>query len=108
VAFGAFVLTEPHAQRSVCQGPRRRRQGAGVCRVEVAREEIEQLGILGQQRRCPGEQWDRVAPCDICEQGQDFVAGPVAAETRLGIGGVGDHLEAQPCDQSHGFGTPQG
>jgi hypothetical protein len=54
VAFGAFIFTEPHTQRSVCQRPRRRRQGAGVGRVEVTREEIEQLGILGQQRRRPG------------------------------------------------------
>jgi hypothetical protein len=66
VAFWAFVLTEPRSQRSVCKRSRRRRQGTGVRRVEVTREEIKQLRIVGQQGRCPSEQWDRVAPCDIC------------------------------------------
>jgi hypothetical protein len=85
VALWAFAFTKPRAQRSVRKGPRCGRQGTRVRRVEVTREEIKQLRIVGQQCRGPGEQRDRVAPCDICQQRQDFVANPIAAETCLRV-----------------------
>jgi hypothetical protein len=72
------------------------------------RQEIKQLRILGQQCGGPGEQWDGVAPCDICQQRHDLVAGPVATKTRFRVGRVDDRAEAQGCHQSGGLGPPQG
>ena len=100
-------MTQPRTQSPLRQGRRGLSKSPGVRRVDRAGQAVEEVCVLAQQARGPGQDGHRVAARHFCQQRHQLVTDPVTAETELEIGGVGDGLEADRGHKRPGLRAPQ-
>ncbi len=94
-SLGRMVAAQPQADGASPERDRRGGEDAGVGRVELARECIEQIRVVAQQVRLAAEEVGDVALGDRVEHGKQVVPDAVAAESTIGIRLVVDGLEPE-------------
>ena len=113
----ATASTRSTAARSGGWGPgprnqrraARRARGAGAAQrlgvggVDPGRQFVEQVGLIGQERRLAGEHGHEVAPGHGTGQGEKLVTDAVADEAPIDVGGVVDRFEAEAATQRVGL-----
>ena len=93
----------PRPQNSGCS-----RERLGVGGLDVSGEFVEELVVGAQEVGGAVEQDGDVALGDVIEQWEQLVANPVATETGIVVGGIGDDREAELLAQRLGFDAPKG
>lgn len=79
-----------------------------IGRIECPGDSIEELVISTEEISGATQYGYGIAPGDVAEQGDQFIADPISPERRVGIRWVGNRCNAMTSADGLGVGAPQG